>query len=609
MNYSQHIPFSKTKITGGFWKTKQDLNKEVTANAVYNRFSDTYRFDALKCKPVNENSEYQPHIYWDSDVAKWLEGIAYMMAQYDVPELEKLAEDAISDIINSQMENGYYNCHYQVMRPEEIFTDRNNHELYCAGHLFEAAVAHYEATGKDYFLNSMCRYADYIYKVFVEEKSAKFVTCGHPEIELALVKRYKATGNEKYLELSRFFIDNRGNNDIDGPVNDVFNKLYDQSDRPLRELTTADGHSVRALYIYSAMADLAKTDGDNALLNACRRVFDNMVNKRMYITGGLGSTHLGECFTIDYHMPNRTAYNETCASIAMVLFARRMLEIEPDSRYADVIERELYNGILSGWSLDGESFFYENPLEITPQFANASLSTHHQERVPIMERQKVFGCSCCPPNIVRFIASVADYIYSDNDDTLFVHQYMQSETETEKGKLSITTNYPSNGDIAIRVSGGYKTVALRIPSWCDSFTINKEYTIENGYAYVTVSDDDEIKLSLEMTAKIWASNPQVHENAGRVAVSYGPVVYCAESVDNGDTLTTIRVAKDTRFTPSENSAFGLPVLKATVSKMKPQTALYLAANSEEEAFDLTLIPYSCFANRGVAEMLVWLIEK
>ncbi len=609
MNYSEHIPFNKTRITGGFWKTKQELNKNVTAKAVYNRFSDTYRFDALKCRPHTEDSEYQPHVYWDSDVAKWIEGVSYIIAQYDAPELQKLAEEAISDIINSQAENGYYNSYYQVMEPDNIFTVRNNHELYCAGHLFEAAVAYYYATGKNEFLNAMCRYADFIYKVFVEDKSAAFVTGGHPEIELALFRLYKASGNEKYLNLARHFINMRGNNDVDKPLNEFFNKHYDQSFMPLRDLVNADGHSVRALYMYSAMADMVKSDNDGELLAACHRVFDSMVNKRMYITGGVGSTHHGESFTIDYDVPNRTAYNETCASIAMTFFARRMLEIEPDSRYADVIERELYNGILSGWSLDGEKFFYENPLEITPQLVNASIATKNQERLPIMERQKVFGCSCCPPNIVRYMSSVADFIYSDNDDTLFVHQYMQSETETEKCNISIETQYPANGEIKIKLSGGYTTVALRIPGWCDSFTLNKEYTLDNGYAYIKTSGADEIILNLEMVPKLWSSNPQIRENAGRAAVSYGPVIYCAESIDNGDTLTSIRISKDTKFTVSENAEFGLPVLKAEATKMKPQTALYYNLDNADEAFDLTLIPYCCFANRGVAEMLVWMVQK
>ena len=246
---NQKIPFSKVTVRDGFWKNKQTLNENVTSYAVYDRFSDTHRFDALKCRPCLEHPDWKPHFFWDSDVAKWLEGVSYILTKHDDPKLRKLSEDAISDMIKSQLPEGYYNCYYEVTEQDQRFRGRGNHELYCAGHLMEAAVAHFEETGERYFLDMMCRYADYIYEVFVKEDSAAFVTCGHPEVELALVRLYQATGVEKYLELARFFVNQRGNNEKDPPAYEIFYNTFDQSSMPLRKLEKAEGHAVRARYL------------------------------------------------------------------------------------------------------------------------------------------------------------------------------------------------------------------------------------------------------------------------------------------------------------------------------------------------------------------------
>jgi len=605
MNVTNQISFEQTRITDGFWAKKQKLNEEVTAKAVYDRFSDTHRFDALSCKPLSEHPDWEPHIFWDSDIAKWLEGVAYILTMHENEELRTLAEKAISDILNAQTQEGYFNSYYQVKEQENRFRIRNNHELYCAGHLMEAAVAHYKATGERYFLDAMCRYADYIYQIFVTEQSAEFVTCGHPEIELALVRLYDATGTEKYLELANFFVDQRGNNKKDAAIYDD-EPRYAQDHLPLREQTTAEGHSVRAMYIYSAMADLAKKNADEALFMACKKIFENATQKRMYITGALGSTHIGEAFTFDYDLPNRTAYAETCASIAMTFFAQRMLALEPDAKYSDVIERDLYNGILSGWSLDGKSFFYENPLEIDPYLANRITATKTKEHLPIMERVEVFDCSCCPPNLVRFIASVGNFLYSEQEETLFVHQYMSAETKTEKGTIVQETNYPNDGVITITVPDGYRRAAVRIPGWCREFSLNLPYEMKNGYAYINISGETQIQLTLELEVRLYASNLQVQENAGKVAVGYGPIIYCIEEKDNGPLLKSIYLEKKPEFKREYCEVCGVQILKTRAKRLIPQDGLYYDAEDAMEEIPLTLIPYFAFANRGASEMIVWI---
>ncbi|MBP5092980.1 MAG: glycoside hydrolase family 127 protein, partial [Abditibacteriota bacterium] len=376
------IQVSDINITGGFWKAKQDMVKSSTLQAVYDRFTDSHRFDAFRCE---KTEEYTPHIYWDSDVAKWIEGAAYLLEKEPHPELEEIIDNVVDLIVKNRDENGYYNSHFLVMRPEEKFTHRDDHEIYCFGHLAEAAIAYRDATGKDKFLKAVCDYADYIAKVFMVDKSAPYVTPGHPEPELALVKLYKATGEKRYLDLAKFFVDNHGNNDKDliEYCNDRFNDKYNQDEMPLKDRTTAEGHCVRAMYLICGAADVAALTGDKELFDAAKRVFDNVVNKRMYITGGVGSAHLGESFTIDYHLPGRISYAETCAAIGLAIFAGHMQGHEIDSKYGDAFERAAYNGILSGVSLDGKAFFYVNALEIDPKFNNVNTSTLAKEWYPL----------------------------------------------------------------------------------------------------------------------------------------------------------------------------------------------------------------------------------
>lgn len=603
----RYIPFSDIQIHAGFWKTKQDMVRNITVQAVYDRFAETHRFDALRCK-WKEEGQYESHVFWDSDVAKWIEGAAYILMQQDAPELEKICDDAIDLIIKNSDAHGYFNSYFLCTRQNERFTDRNLHELYCAGHLIEAAVAYKNATCKDAFLNAMCRYADYIEQVFKNEGSASFVTPGHPELELALIKLYHATGEKRYLELSKFFIDQHGNNTIDRNIAEFADTNYNQDFKPLRSISTAEGHCVRALYLLCGMIDVATEYNDTALIAACKRCFNNIVNKRMYITGSVGSTHIGEAFTVDYHLPNRTAYSETCAAIALALFASRMQNVEVDSRYADTVERALYNGILSGVSMDGKSFFYENPLELDPKFNDINTSTTNKERYPITQRVEVFGCSCCPPNIVRFIPSVANMIYGCNEDILFVHQYMDSETSSNGIQITQKTQYPINGNIAITCDSDKAQIALRIPGWCKSFHLNHPYELKNGYAYVSLRGKTEILLELAMPVVAISANRQVHDCAGRVAIMRGPVVYCIEGVDNGDDLKSVSIDPNGVFKVAETE-FLVPNINTTGYIPTESEALYSPAKDSYQQIPLKLIPYFAFANRGTTEMHVWILKK
>lgn len=601
----KNIECKNIKINGGFWKVKQDMVNNITLKSVYERFKETHRFDALDCT-WKEGDPDMPHVFWDSDIAKWIESVGYNAYFYDNDELIKIVDEAVEKIIKNRDENGYYNSHFLVTG--ERFTDRSEHELYCAGHLMEAAVAYYKSTGKRALLDAMCKYADYIEKVFVKENSAAFVTPGHPEIELALVKLYEATGEKRYLELSKFFIDNHGANSKDKELYRGCNLLYNQDDSPLRERITADGHCVRALYLLAGAADIAYLYNDKELFEAADRCFENVVNKRMYITGATGSTCHGESFTIDYDLPNRDAYAETCAAISLAFFANRMIRINADSKYADAVEKVMYNGALSGISMDGKGFFYENPLEIDVDFNNVHPCTDGGRRYPITQRKEVFDCSCCPPNITRFIAGIGEYMYSYNEDTLFIHQYIESQMDFENTKVTQKTSYPSDGEVVITLENNTKSfVALRIPGWCKDFTANKEYTLIKGYIYIKATENDQIKINFQMPVRFISANKKVHTNSGRVALMRGPVVYCLEGVDNGKDLSGLRVdiKGETQIVDGE---FLVPDIMAKGFKETDNDSLYFDATDEYIETTLKFIPYYAYANRGETDMLVWVLK-
>lgn len=620
----KQVPFRNLTVTDGFWKEKQDLFRHVTVDAVYDRFEETGRFEALKFN-WKKGMPNRPHIFWESDVTKWIEGAAYFLQKQRDPDLEAKVDELVARMQKTQEENGYLNAYFTVVEPEARFSRRTDHELYCAGHLIEGAIAYAQATGKTAMLKVAEKYADLIDRVFRIEHTAAFDTPGHEEIELALMKLYEYTGEERYKLLAEYFINIRGTSPRDTTY-DFTDQEHMQSHKPVRMQKTAEGHSVRALYLYSGMADMARLEKDEELAGTCKTLFDNITKKRMYVTGGIGSTYRGESFTFDFDLPEYTAYNETCASIALALFCRRMWLIEADSRYADCAERAIYNTVLGGISLSGDRFFYENPMSADPRrnAFNDSRPEGLKEHLPILDRVKVFGCSCCPPNLLRIVGSIADYMYSTSGNTIYAHCYMNAEGTVElNGKeimLKQETNYPYEGIVSIEnKTEGNHTIALRIPGWAGQavITVNGEkaaYEVVKGYAYLTRDwkAGDQVVLELPIQVKVVEANPQVRDVSGRGAVTRGPLVYCAEGLDNGDRpLRDIRISRTNRFTVNTELVAGtaMPVIRTEGYVRKEIEELYQDTAIEEERIELKLIPYFAWTNRGITEMTTWFLLR
>lgn len=617
----KNIGFENVNITGGFWAKKQELVRKVAIHNVYHRFDDTGRIEAFRCD-WKEGMDKRPHFFWDSDVAKWIESVAYLTRLSPEPELEALADKIIDDLAANQWEDGYFNIYYTVIEPGKRFMIRDRHELYCAGHLLEAAIAYYEATGKDKMYRAMLRYVDLIERVFIKEKSAAFLTPGHEEIELALIKLYDFTGEQRYLDMVKFFVDMRGNNDKDSRIGSKadYPWSYAQDHAPIREQNTAEGHSVRFCYLFCGVADLAARTGDEALREACLRVFRNAVERRMYITGGVGSTCVGERFEEDFILPNEFAYAETCAALSLALFAQRMQVLYDDSVYADIVERVIYNGFLSGMSLDGRSYFYENPLRISLEQHRRMFADRFRLRFPITQRVEVFNCSCCPPNITRFIPSIGNMLYTAGEGVVRVNQFMDSVAEFDGLTITQKTNYPMDGKVCIKLSGKPMTVAVRIPSWCNEYTLTHngkpaEAELRRGYAYVTAADGDELVLDMTMKPTVMSADPRVADSAGRVALMCGPFVYCAEAVDNADliartgTLDDILLSPNMKFDVGYDETLDLPVITAHAECHVPSDTLYAPEPRPTEDAVVRFIPYHAFANRGESDMLVWVLKK
>ncbi len=593
--------YQHVRLTDGFARKKQLLNERVTIDAIYQQFSDTGRFRAFNFN-WREGMPEQPHIFWDSDIAKWFEAAAYSLNNHQDEALQDKMEAVIDQIEKFQGHDGYFNIWFTVVEPAKRFSNRTQHELYCAGHLMEAAVAYAEVTGRERFLHLMEKYALYIRKVFIEEDSAKFRSPGHEEIELALVKMYRYTGKKVYLDMAAHFINMRGSEE------DIDKSEYNQSHLPVREQKEAVGHSVRAMYLYIAMADLALELQDEELKKACRTLFESVTKEKMYVTGGIGSCYIGETFSKPYDLPNAEAYTETCAGIGLLFFCDRLLRLENRAEYADVMERLFYNGILSGLSLDGKHFFYENPLEITLQdHFKGSLG---EKRYPITQRPEVFRCSCCPPNVSRLLASIQGYVYGLEEDVLFVNQFTGSILDQDNVKAEMKTDYPVDGRVALSVSG-VKKAAIRIPDWCDRFTIGKSYELRDGYAYVEVDHEgDCIDISFDMTPFAVQANRKITRDANRYCIQAGPVVYCAEEVDNGENLQSIRLEKDFTWNATYEEAYGLNCFDISAFRTGVEGPIYGKAKGNDEVpVTLHLIPYYAFANRGESDMLVWFNRK
>ncbi|TPK68464.1 glycoside hydrolase family 127 protein [Mesorhizobium sp. B2-2-4] len=627
----------------GFWGDRADAVAARTADILYDRCVEAGMLEQIDpdrpspgvvipfhspspdeaASPGFTGSTVTTQMFWDSDWGKTIETAAYSLYRAKNPELEKKI-DAVIDLYEKlQQPDGYLSSWYQRIQPGLRWTNlRDCHELYCAGHLIEGAVAYYQATGKRKLLDVMCRYADHIASVLGPEPGKKKGYCGHEEIELALVKLARVTGENRYMELAKYFIDQRGQQphyfDEEARARGTDPKAYhfktyeySQSHIPVREQDKVVGHAVRAMYLYSGMADIATEYGDDSLRVALDRLWDDLTSRNLYITGGLGPSAHNEGFTSDFDLPNESAYAETCAAVGLVFWASRMLGMGPNARYADIMERALYNGSISGLSLDGSLFFYENPLE--------SRGRHN--------RWKWHRCPCCPPNIGRMVASIGSYFYSLADDALAVHLYGDSTARFDIAGVPVAltqaSRYPWDGAVAITIEPQAPvafTLHLRVPAWSagaalkvNGETMKLEDVTSDGYAAIrrTWKKGDSVRLDLEMPIERLYANPQVRQDAGRVALSRGPLIYCVEATDNDGSLHRIALPRTASIEAhDEPDLLGGVVALSTTALADTdegwQNGLYRTDPPAARQTRLTAIPYFAWDNREPGEMLVWL---
>lgn len=635
--HHKEISLKKVTVTDEFFAPLQKLvidevipYQEKILNDDIPGVEKSHAIENFRIAAGLSEGEFYGMVFQDSDVAKWLEGVAYSLVVKPDAALEERA-DAIIDIVEkAQQPDGYLNTYFTIKEPEHRWQNLLEcHELYCAGHMMEAAAAYYEATGKDKLLHVMERMADHIIGRFGEGKERGIP--GHQEIELGLLCLYRVTGKEKYRDMADFFIEERGKNpnyfaeeaakrdwQHFGMIPE--NTQYNQSHATVYEQKKAVGHSVRAVYMYTAMAELASAKQNEKLKKACEDLWDNMVNRRMYVTGGIGSTVDGEAFTIDYDLPNDTVYAETCASIGTVFFAKKMLAMEPDGRYADIMERELYNGIISGMQLDGKRFFYVNPLEVNPGISGELYG--HKHVLP--ERPQWYACACCPPNVVRLLTALGKYAWDETEDTIFSHLFIGQKAELEKAVITMQSSYPWEGKMEYTIEADEEkefTFAVHIPSYVKDavVTLNGEAVpvsehIEKGYLYLkrVWGKKDKLEIRFEMPVrKIYASQ-KVKEDAGCVALMRGPVVYCFEGADNGELLQSLRIPKELSARPvvcTEGKLAGKILLKMNGLRMVGGEALYSEEPPRKEEVTLTAVPYYTWGNRGLNQMRVWMLEE
>lgn len=582
-----------------------------------------------------EKGEFYGMVFQDSDVAKWLEGVAYALSVREDKDLEQRADQVIEIIEAAQEKSGYLDTYFIVKEPEHKWQNLQEcHELYCAGHMMEAAVAYYNETGKDRLLHVVERLADHIAEQFGTDK--KRGVPGHQEVEVGLMRLYQATGKEKYKDLASYFIEERGKNynyfqeereqrgwihqtGTDPQEMELENREYSQCHAPVREQKQAVGHSVRAAYMYRAMAELAHETKDQSMYDACRRLWDNIVQKRMYITGGIGSTVKGEAFTIDYDLPNDTVYAETCAAIAMVMFAKQMLDMEADGEYADIMERELYNGILSGMQLDGEAFFYVNPLEVVQGVSGKLFGYKHV----LPRRPKWYACACCPPNVVRLMTSVGTYAWTEKEDAIYSHLFMGQSASLQKAEIEVKSALPWNGEVTYTFASKTEkpfTFAIHIPAyarnlkvWLNGEEIDVSGKTEKGYLYLERAwgSQDQIQIQFDLKTTRIYSNPRVRANAGCVAFMRGPIVYCFETDRAEDVLQAYHIPQDGKIEEDwcqEGVLKNMMLLKIDAVHLKDQETLYSEKRAEKEPAVLTAIPYFAWGNRENGNMRVWMVE-
>ena len=639
----ESVALEKINIQDRFWNRYIDLVREVLIPYQWDILNDrledaetSHCIENLKIAAGESKGKFQGAVFQDTDLAKWLEAAAYTLAVHRDPNLERLVDETIDLIGKAQCEDGYFNTYFTIMAPELRWTNlKEGHELYTAGHMTEAAVAYYEATGKTKFLEIMEKFVDLICDTFGPEEGKCHGYPGHQEIELALVRLYRATGKVKYLELAKYFIDARGvgeNYFLKEAKRPLYKQIfpefagydtkYSQSHLPVREQKTAEGHAVRAVYMYCAMADLAALYEDEELLEACKTLWEDMTKKRMYITGGIGSSGLLERFTTDYDLPNNCNYSETCASIGLALFGKRMAQITKDASYMDVVERALYNTVLAGIAQDGRSFFYVNPLEVWPD--NCMPRTSKEHVMPV--RQKWFGVACCPPNIARTLASLGQYIYFTEPGRIYVNLYISNETQVDdKIRISVKSDLTNTGHIELKMENkGTEPadLALRIPDYVSDWTLLRngeavtERRVEKGYLILEGMEPGETQLVIDFAvpARFVRANPKVREDSGKVAIVKGPLVYCLEETDNGGNLPAIFVstAQELQEQYEEELLGGVTTIQLRGRRMDEsawdEEKLYAETSPVFEEVQLKAVPYHAWDNRKTGEMLVWMKE-
>jgi DUF1680 family protein len=599
------------RLQDAFWQPRREMNRTITLPYQYQQSEETNRLNNFRRVAGTYDGPFEGIYFNDSDVYKWAEAVAWTLATDYDPQLDQQLDEVIAIIAAAQDENGYLNTYYSLERKDQRWSNiKDMHELYCAGHLFQAAVAHHRATGKTSLLNVATRYADHIDRTF--GPNGRPGACGHPEIEMALIELARDTREQRYLELAHFFIEQRGQQP---PT--ISGSEYMQDHQPVREQTEVVGHAVRALYLYSGVTDLYTETGDETWDKAQETLWHNLVEQKTYITGGVGSRWEGEAFGADYELPNRRAYTETCAAIASVMWNWRLLLLKGEARFADAIENALYNGVISGISLDGRQYFYQNPL--------ADRGKHR--------RSPWFGCACCPPNIARLLASLPGYFYSTSKEGLWVHLYASGMATAalehgQKVTLEQHTEYPWDGTIELHIDVEQPatfSVFLRIPAWTQGaqIQVNGEQAgvVAQPGSYAEIRREwkagDTIRLELPMEVQLVESHPFVQNNHDRVAIVRGPLVYCVEQADHGDVdvwnlVLSTDGGANWEWQKEDNLLGGVVTIHTSAyarSLEGWQHQLYKPYDSVKPVYkpvQLKAIPYYAWANREAGPMQVWL---
>ena len=639
----QTMELNKVRVEDSFWnKYTRLVTKEIIPyqwKALNDAIPDAEKshcMENFRVAAKETEGTFEGFVFQDTDLAKWLEAVAYSLSYEPNPKLEEVADEAIELVGRAQEENGYLDTYFSILYPGRQFCNlKEGHELYTAGHFMEAAVAYYKVTGKRRLLEIMEKEADLICQVF-HTKEYENAVPGHEEVELALVKMAEVTGKNKYLQMAKDFVERRGCEpnylrheheketyiDVWHDAN-MYRDAYGQNHLPVREQKTAEGHAVRAVYLYSGMADVAYGYGDESLFGACEALYNNIVEKRMYLTGGIGSSGILERFTTDYDLPNDRNYSESCASIGLAMFCRRMAQITGDAKYVDTMERALMNTVLSGIAMDGKSFFYVNPLEVWPDNCMDGTSLEHVKPV----RQKWFGCACCPPNIARTLASLGEYLAFTGENELWINLLVGGRLEVtlseKQVRVKMESQFPWEGSYDLSFDGeeaAEGTLYLRIPEYGQNprITIDGEsiaYTVEKGYAVLRQPwKNQKVSLRFDMPAQFVRANPRVRADIGKVAVVKGPLVYCLEQQDNGENLPGIWVDTKEPLQETFDSELLGGVVKITAKGKRIQEQewtgrkLYGTGKVSWKETTLTLVPYANWGNRIPGEMLVWMKE-